>query len=137
MSQLQPMNITRTAGEGFVIIPCPFETSSTRSIWRINGIDYTAATLPSAYSLTPGGLVIITVDICLDQVSFQCIDISSNSLQAEMSQVGVLTVMSLTDENCTGTVCTGLSKPHVLFLFPEPCLVLRATPLNHKERGVW
>ena len=101
-SQLQPMNITRTAGETFVFIPCPYETSSTPSIWRINGTDYTAATLPSRYSLTPGGLFIKTVHICLDQVPFQCIDISGNSLQEDVSQVGVLTVISPTGEICTG-----------------------------------
>ena len=96
------MNITRTAGETFVFIPCPYETSSTRSIWRINGTDYTVSTLPSIYSLTPGGLFIISVHICLNQVPFQCIDISRNSLQEEVSQVGVLTVISPTGENCTG-----------------------------------
>ena len=96
------MNITRTAGETFVFIPCPYETSSTRSIWRINRTDYTVSTLPSIYSLTPGGLFIIRVHICLNQVPFQCIDISRNSLREEASQVGVLTVISPTGENCTG-----------------------------------
>ena len=96
------MNITRIAGEMDVFIPCPYETRSTSSIWRINGTDYTAVTLPSMYSLTPGGLFIITIHICLDQVSFQCIDISSNSLQQDVSEVGVLTVISPTGENCTG-----------------------------------
>ena len=62
------------------------------------------STLPSIYSLAPGGLLIFRVHICLDQVPYQCIDISSNSVQEEVSDVGVLTVKPNPEmnENCTG-----------------------------------
>ena len=77
-----------------MFIPCPFEFSPTPSIWRINGTDYTSSTLPSIYSLSPGGLFINTVMSCLNQTSFQCIDTAGVGLVGQGSSVGTLTVTS-------------------------------------------
>ena len=96
----QPSNITRSAGETDVFIPCPFEFRPAPSIWRINGTDYTTATLPSIYSWTPGGLFISVADPCLNQTSFQCIDTSYGGLQAQESSIGILTVASPGPEDC-------------------------------------
>lgn len=100
-SASQPMNITRMVGEENVFIPCPFEFSSIPSIWRINGTDYTASTLPSIYRLVPSGLFINTVHKCLNQVPFQCIDTSGTSLRPQLSLVGYLTVTG--EEICHST----------------------------------
>ena len=94
--QLQPRNITSAAGETDVFIPCPFEFHLTPSIWRINGIDFTTATIPSTlYSLTPGGLFINRVLVCMNQTSYQCIDTSDDVLQEQVSEIGYLTVTSI------------------------------------------
>ena len=100
----QPMDIRRMVGAENVFIPCPFEFRSTPSIWRINGTDYTASTLPSIYRLAPSGLLIKTVHRCLNQTSFQCIDTSSTSLREEVSDIGVLTVTG--EEICKGKLIT-------------------------------
>lgn len=100
VAQRQPSNITRAAGENDVFIPCPFEFRPSPSIWRINETDYTVATLPSNYSLAPGGLFINRVYPCLNHVSFQCIDTSDVDLVAQESSVGYLTVTTL--ETCPG-----------------------------------
>ena len=102
LAQSGPVDIRRMVGEQNVFIPCPFEFRSTPSIWRINGTDYTASTLPSIYRLAPSGLFINTVHRCLNQTSFQCIDTSSTSLQEELSDIGVLTVTG--EEICNGTI---------------------------------
>lgn len=99
----EPSNITRAAGENDVFIPCPFEFQPTPSIWRINGTDYTSATLPFIYSLAPSGLFINTVHRCLNQTSFQCIDTSDSGLQGQKSSIGFLNVTS--KEKCIGK-CT-------------------------------
>ena len=98
---LQPSSdITRFEGETDVFIPCPFEFQPTPSLWMINKTAYSSATLPSLFTLNPGGLLIKTVHRCLDQTSFQCIDTSSNSLAGRKSSVAILTVLSR--ETCTG-----------------------------------
>lgn len=85
-----------------MFISCPFDVQSTPPIWKINGIDYTAVTLPSKlFSLTPGGLFINEVHECLNQTSYQCIDTSDDILQGKVSDIGVLTVTS--SEICTGS----------------------------------
>ena len=96
---LGPRNITRTEGESDVFIPCSFERQSTAPVWRINGTDYTIATLPSIYSLSPDGLFINSVDKCLDQTTFQCIYTSNSGLEGQKSSIGTLTVTS--QEHCT------------------------------------
>lgn len=100
LSQRQPRNITRADGESDVFIPCPFEFRPTPSTWRIDGTDYTAATIPSIYSITPSGLFINTVHVCLNQTSFQCVDASNNALEEQVSDIGILTVVS--ENKCTG-----------------------------------
>ena len=67
-------------------------------------MDYTSSTLPSIYSLSPGGLFINIVTSCLDQTSFQCIDTANDGLVGQGSSVGVLTV-SNSQEICEG-ICT-------------------------------
>ena len=94
-------DITRFEGETDVFIPCPFEFQPTPSLWMINKTAYSSATLPSLFTLNPGGLLIKIVHRCLDQTSFQCIDTSSNSLAGLKSSVAILTVLSR--EACTGT----------------------------------
>ena len=88
-----------------MFIPCPFEFRPTPSIWRINGIDFTIATIPSdLYSVTPSGLFINTVLVCLNQTSYQCIDTSDDALQEQVSEIGFLTVtVTVTsNETCPG-----------------------------------
>lgn len=104
--QRQPRDITRADGETDVFIPCPFEFRPAPSIWIINETDYTAATIASLnFTITPGGLFINTVTVCLNQTSFQCIDTSNNALEQEVSDVGILTVTpSQTIRNCTGEI---------------------------------
>ena len=97
----EPKNITRTEEETDVFIPCPFEHRSTAPIWRINGTDYTIATLPSIYSLSSSGLFINRVDKCLDQTTFQCIDTSDSRLEGQESSVGTLQVTLNSQEQCT------------------------------------
>ena len=85
-------DITRFEGETDVFIPCPFEFQPTPSLWMINRTAYSSATLPSLFTLNPGGLLIKIVHRCLDQTSFQCIDTSSNSLAGQKSMCSVLTL---------------------------------------------
>ena len=89
----EPNNINRTEGETDVFISCPFEFRSTPSVWRINGTDYTSATLPSPpFELNSNGLFIDMAHQCLNQTSFQCIDTSTDDLRGQESKIGVLTV---------------------------------------------
>ena len=99
---LQPKNITRADGESDVFISCPYEFRPTPSIWKIDGTYYTAATIPSIYSITSSGLFINTVHVCLNQTSFQCVDTSDNALEEQVSDIGILTVTSEGNVNCTG-----------------------------------
>ena len=80
----QPRNITRVENEIDVFIPCPFEFRPAPPIWKIlNGTEYFDATLPSIYTQTFGGLFIKIVHRCLNYTSFQCVDISDDTLQGE------------------------------------------------------
>ena len=117
--QRQPRNITRADGETDVFMPCPFEFRPTPSIWKIGGKDYTATTIPSIFSITPGGLFINTVHICLNQTSFQCIDTSDNALEEQLSDIGILTVVTSQD-NCTGEMPT--------------CMIIQTGTLAYKSR---
>lgn len=101
--------MTRAAGETNVFIPCPFEFRPTPFIWRINGIDFTTATIPSTlYLLFTSGLFINTVLVCMNQTSFQCIDTSDDALQEQVSEIGYLTVIS--NEACPGIIVDKLVK---------------------------
>ena len=94
-AQRDPSNITRAANEDNVFIPCQsFEFQPTPPIWRINGIDYTTATLPSLFFHVPGGLFIRRVHRCLNGYTFQCIDTSGDGLVGRNSSIGTLIVTS-------------------------------------------
>ena len=99
---MQPSDIIRYEQENDIFIPCPFESQFIPSIWRINGIDYISATLPSIYTLAPSGLSIKEVHKCLDQTSFQCIDVSGSGLGGQESNVGTLTVIATSGAECMG-----------------------------------
>ena len=105
-----PRNITRGEGELSVFFPCPFELQPTPPIWRINGTDYTVATLPSIYSLSPSGLFVNRVDKCLDQTTFQCIDTSDSRLEGRESSVGTLRVTLNSQEQCTSKETRDIMK---------------------------
>ena len=116
---LQPRNITRADGESDVFIPCPFEFRPAPSIWKIDRTYYTTATIPSIYSITSSGLFINTVHVCLNQTSFQCVDTSDNALEEEVSDIGILTVTSEGNVNCTGEMTSqGLMRPRLSIIFP-------------------
>ena len=101
MTQREPRNITRGENENQVVFPCPYYSQELAPpIWRINGTDYTSATLPSIFSLDSNRLYISEVHKCLDQTSFQCIDTSDSGLQGRESNIGTLTV-TLTSGGCT------------------------------------
>ena len=86
----EPRNITRYVNETYVLIPCPFEPV----VWRINRRDYISVTLPPLYLWIPNGLVIRKVYACMDQSSFQCIDMPKNDLSGiRESDIGTLTVL--------------------------------------------
>ena len=132
------MNITRADGESNVFIPCPFEFRPTPSIWKIDGTYSTAATIPSIYSITPGGLFINTVHVCLNQTSFQCIDTSNNALEEQVSDIGILTVTSEGNINCTGDsddypVFYLSIRPRLIqFLY----IIFFSSPKKQKNHGV-
>ena len=131
MGQRQPMNITRADGETNVFIPCPFEFRSTPSIWRIRGMEYTAATIPPVYSITPGGLFINTVHVCMNQTSFQCIDTSDNALAEQLSDIGILTVSS--QDTCAGKIHQAWGWPgfSLVCSAPKPLLKKIVKPTTY------
>ena len=107
-----------------MFISCPFEFRPTPSIWRINGIDFTAATINSTlYSLTPSGLFINVVLKCMNQTSYQCIDTSDDVLQEQVSEIGFLMVTS--SEICPGIIeniiLLCIYKPHTIPHSPTLC----------------
>ncbi len=112
-----PGNITRSENEKQVFIPCPYASRYfAPSIWRINGTEYTSATLPPIFSLGSNGLYIDEVHKCLDQTSFQCIDTSESGLQWQESSIGTLSV-KLTSVGCTSELTlTILCTTHIWVL---------------------
>lgn len=85
-----------------MFIPCPFEFQPSPPVWRIGGIDFTSSTLPSIFTLDPGGIYINNVTACLNGLTFQCIDTSGAGLLGRGSLTGILTVQP------PGQVCGGI-----------------------------
>ena len=102
----------RGENENQVFIPCPYASRNLApSIWRMNGTEYTSATLPSIFSLDSDGLFITATHRCLDQTVFQCIDTSERGLQWRESSIGTLTVTPIAGA-CTSehtTLCRSVT----------------------------
>lgn len=93
-----PLDITRSSGESFVAIPCPF-SGEYQVVWKIDNLVYEMFGLPNLYGtqLIPisSGLLIpyITEEFEGKSLSFQCFYPKRNGLGFKASTVGTLTVM--------------------------------------------
>ena len=91
-----PLNITRTIGESYVVIPCPY-SGAYEVTWKINGILYTTFNLPQfdGIKLLPvsSGLLIPLVTQHLDGTTFQCFYPSGNGFDVLTSTIGSIRVI--------------------------------------------
>ena len=90
-----PLNITRTLGETYLIIPCPY--SGTYEVtWKINGILYNTFNLPQfdGVKLLPvsSGLLVPLINEHLDGTTFQCFYPSGNGFDVLKSTIGSIRV---------------------------------------------
>ena len=88
-----PLNITRTLGETYVVIPCPY--SGTYEVtWNINDIFYYSLPEFLKINLFPvsSGLLIPLVTEHLDGITFQCFYPRGNGLDVLMSSIGSIRV---------------------------------------------
>ena len=86
-----PLNITRTVGETYIVIPCPF-SGEYEVTWNINGILYSMFNLPKfdGIKLLPvsSGLLIPLVTEHLNGTTFQCFYPSGNGFHVLKSTIG-------------------------------------------------
>ena len=91
-----PLNITRTVGETYIVIPCPY-SGVYEVTWKINGILYTTFNLPQfdGIKLLPvsSGLLIPLVTEHLDGTTFQCFYPSGNGFDVLVSTIGSIRVI--------------------------------------------
>ena len=134
---LEPRNITRGDHENQVFIPCPYISRELApSIWRINGTDYTSATLPSLFSWSPSGLFISEVHRCLNQTSFQCIDTSDSGLQGRESSIGTLTVTITSGEGCTSEHTKVSTYLHMIWLINIELVIYITTLMQGNNKAL-
>ena len=91
-----PLNITRTVGETYIVIPCPF-SGAYEVTWNINGILYSMFNLPKfdGIKLLPvsSGLLIPLVTEHLNSTTFQCFYPSGNGFNVLKSTIGKIRVV--------------------------------------------
>lgn len=86
-----PVDITRKIGEDDVVIICPAYGPGA-PIWRINGLTYGASSLPASFEAVYENLLILSIEPDMNNYTFQCFIVDSNSLNVVESSVGVLTI---------------------------------------------
>lgn len=111
-----PLNITRTVGETYVVIPCPY-SGAYQVTWNINGHLYSMFNLPQfdGIKLLPisSGLLIPVVTEHLDGTTFQCFYPSGNGFDVLMSTMGSIRVVGERKLN-------SLQSFHVILLYILP-----------------
>ena len=89
-----PRNITRGEGSERELIPCLSYPVQATPFWKINDTIYYYSDVPPPLKVSRSGreIIITTVDLSLNNTSFQCFIPSSSGNDLTSSSIGVLIV---------------------------------------------